>query len=171
MINITVGKAKVKTSKITGISSGMTLQKGKKINLTPILIPLTSQDKISYKTSNKKVATVTGRGIVKAKKAGTAKITVKAGKKKFTVRIIVPKTATTDLRNVPETKTLKKGKSFKISVRKVPSGSEEKIAYKSSNKKILTVDSKGKVTARKKGTAKITVKSGKITKVVTVTVK
>lgn len=171
MINITVGKAKVKTSKITGISSGMTLQKGKKINLTPILIPLTSQDKISYKTSNKKVATVTGRGIVKAKKAGTAKITVKAGKKKFTVRIIVPKTATTDLRNVPETKTLKKGKSFKISARKVPSGSEEKIAYKSSNKKILTVDSKGKVTARKKGTAKITVKSGKITKVVTVTVK
>ncbi|WP_417183579.1 Ig-like domain-containing protein [Blautia sp.] len=38
----------------------------------------------------------------------------------------------------------------------------EKITFTSSNKKVATVTSKGKVTAKKKGTAVITVKSGKI---------
>ena len=170
-LTVNVGKSKVKTTKISGIASTVTLQKNKKTVLRPILTPLTSQDKITYTTSNKKIVTVTSSGVVTAKKSGTAKITIKAGQKKITVRIVIPKTKTKDLRNVPQKKTLKKGKSFKISAKTVPSASDEKITYKSSNTKIVSVDSKGKVVAKKKGSAKITVKSGKVTKTVTVTVK
>ena len=170
-LTVNVGKSKVKTTKISGIASTVTLQKNKKTVLRPVLTPLTSQDKITYTTSNKKIVTVTSSGVVTAKKSGTAKITIKAGQKKMIVRIVIPKTKTKDLRNVPQKKTLKKGKSFKISAKTVPSASDEKITYKSSNTKIVSVDSKGKVAAKKKGSAKITVKSGKVTKTVTVTVK
>lgn len=54
-------------------------------------------------------------------------------------------------------KTLKVGKSFTLKVKKAPSG--DTIAkYTSNNKKVATVNKKGKVVAKKKGTAKITLK-------------
>ena len=53
------------------------------------LISGTSQDKITYTTSHKTVATVTGSGIITAKKKGTARITVKAGKKSYVVTVTV----------------------------------------------------------------------------------
>ena len=46
------------------------------------LTPADSQDKITYKTSNKKIATVSKTGKIKAKKKGKVKITVISGKKK-----------------------------------------------------------------------------------------
>ena len=66
--------------------------------------------------------------------------------------------------NVADKKlTLKKGKTFKIKTSVTPITSPDKISYASSNKKIVTVDKKGKLKAVKKGTATITVKSGKKT--------
>lgn len=57
-----------------------------------------------------------------------------------------------------ESKTLKKGKSFQLKVNNVkPKGAFDKVVYSSSNKKIATVDEKGKVVAKKPGTAVITV--------------
>lgn len=46
---------------------------------------------ITWKSSNKKVAAVNKKGLVRAKKAGTAKITGKSAKKKWTCRITVKK--------------------------------------------------------------------------------
>lgn len=46
---------------------------------------------ITWKSSNKKVAAVNKKGLVRAKKAGTAKITGKSAKKKWTFRITVKK--------------------------------------------------------------------------------
>ena len=77
----------------------------------------------------------------------------------------------TGMNKVPESKTLKKGKSFTIKPKLTPSGAEAKITYRSSNKKIATVNAKGKVTAKKKGTATITVKAGNVTRTCVVTVK
>jgi len=54
-----------------------------------VISPLTSVEKVTYKTSNKKVATVSSRGVITAKKKGTAKITVKSGKKTYTVTVKV----------------------------------------------------------------------------------
>ncbi len=52
----------------------------KKATLKPVILPLTSTEKITYKSSNKKVATVSAKGVIAAKKKGTATITVKSGK-------------------------------------------------------------------------------------------
>ena len=90
-IKVTVQTKAVKTTKISGLSKKVTLKKGKSVKLKPVIAPVTSQDKITYKTSNKKVATVSNKGVVKGKKPGKAKITVKSGSKKYTVTVVVTK--------------------------------------------------------------------------------
>lgn len=170
-IKVTTQKNAVKTTKITGLSKKVKLEKGKKTTLKPVITPITSTDKVTYSSSNKKVATVSSKGVVTAKKSGTAKITVKSGSKKFVVTVTVPKTATQEIRNVPETVTIKKGKTYTLKAKRYPSNSEEKLTYKSSNSKVATVNANGKITAKKKGTAIITVKSGKKTVKCKVTVK
>ena len=67
----------------------LTLKKGKSFKLKVTITPKDSQDKISYKTSNKKIATVSKNGKIKAKKKGTAKITVISGKKKAVCKVKV----------------------------------------------------------------------------------
>lgn len=88
-VTVKVQTSKVATSKITGLKSKVTVKKGKTLTLKPVLSPITSQDKITYKTSNKSVATVSSKGVIKGKKKGTAKITVKAGKKSYVVTVSV----------------------------------------------------------------------------------
>lgn len=102
-------------------------------------------------SSNKKVATVNSKGVVTAKKAGKAVITVKVGKlsKKVTIQVKAP--------SVKLTKTsanIKVGKTVTIKAKATPSGT---VKYTSSNKKVATVTSKGVVKGKKKGTAVITV--------------
>ena len=170
-IPVTVQKGTVTTTKITGLKKKVTLEKGKKLTLKPALTPITSQQKFTYTSSNKKVATVSKKGVITAKKSGTAKITVKSGKKKFVVTVTVPKTKTEKITGVPETISLKKGKTYTLKAKRSPKGSEEKLTYSSSNKKIATVSKNGKIKGVKKGTATITVKSGKVTVKCKVTVK
>lgn len=121
--------------------------------------------KATFKSSNKKVATVNSKGVITGKKAGKAVITVKVGKytKKLTVTVKKP-----SFKLVKSSAKLKKGKKTTIKVKAAP---VSKVTYKSSNKKVATVNSKGVVTAKKKGTAKITVKCNGITKTFKVTVK
>ena len=57
--------------------------------LAPILTPITTQQKVTYKASNKKVCTVSKKGLLTAKKKGTAKITVQSGSKKVVVTVKV----------------------------------------------------------------------------------
>lgn len=170
-VTIVVQKKKVAASGISNVSKSLKLKLGEKYTLAPVISPITTADKASYSSSNKKVVTVSKKGVITAKKSGTAKITVKAGKKKVTVKVTVEKVAPTGMNKVPESKTLKKGKSFTIKPKLTPSGAEAKITYRSSNKKVATVNAKGKVTAKKKGTATITVKAGNVIRTCVVTVK
>ncbi|MFR8222796.1 MAG: hypothetical protein ACLU9T_18140 [Blautia faecis] len=48
VINVTVQKTAVKTTKITGIASKATLKKGKKLTLKPVISPITSLQKVTY---------------------------------------------------------------------------------------------------------------------------
>lgn len=73
-LKVKVQSAKVKTTKITGLKTKLTLKKGKSLTLKPVISPITSQEKVTYTTSNKKVATVTKKGVIKAKKKGTVTI-------------------------------------------------------------------------------------------------
>lgn len=55
--------------------------------------------KITWSTSNKKIATVSQKGKVTAKKAGTATITAKVAKKKYTCKVTVKKKPSDDSSN------------------------------------------------------------------------
>lgn len=171
---VTVQKAAVKTTKIATDIKTLTLTKGatyKKLASSIAVTPVTSKEKVTYSSSNKKVATVSSKGVIKAKKAGTAKITVKSGKKKVVVTVKVTGVKTTNLSGVPAAKNISKGKSFKIKAIATPKNTDEKITFKSSNKKVATVTSKGVVKGLKKGTATITVQSGSKKMTCKVTVK
>ena len=119
----------------------------------------------TFRSSNKKVATVSANGTVKAKKVGKVNITVQVGNYKQVVKITVKKPT---MKLTKSSAKLKKGKKVTIKVKAAP---VSKVTFKSSNKKVATVSSKGVVKAKKKGTAIITVKCNGITKKFKVTVK
>ena len=86
---VRVRKKKVKTGKINIAIKTRTIPKGSSLRLDPVVNPLTSQEKVKYASSSKKVASVSRNGTVKAKKKGTARITIRSGKKKTIVKITV----------------------------------------------------------------------------------
>ena len=163
-INVKVQKTAVTTQKITGIQSNATISKGKNLSLKPVLLPITSVEKITYSTSDKKVVTVSNKGKITAKGPGIAKITIKAGKKKAYCSITVPGIA-----NVKSSATIKKGKSITLKPKKY--GTNSKLVYTSSNTKVAVVNENGKIAGKKKGTAYITVKAGSLSVKCKVTVK
>lgn len=162
---------KVRTKKIKGLKKSISIVKGKTMKLKPVLVPKNSTEKISYSTSDKKVAAVNAKGVITGKKAGTAKITVKSGSKKYVITVKITKVKTAKLSGIPAKKSIKKGKTYKLKAVVTPKNSDEKVTYSSSNKKIATVTAKGVVKGKKKGTVKITVKSGSRKKTCKVTVK
>jgi hypothetical protein len=112
---------------------------------------------LSYKSSNTKVVTVNSSGKVTIKGAGSATITITAAETDTvlaatkTVKVTVAKAAQT------VTVTSKYTKTIGASAFTVKASAEGKLSYKSSNTKVVTVDSKGKVTVKGVGTATITV--------------
>ena len=138
---------------------------------------------VSWKSSNKKVVSVGRNGKVKGLKAGkTATITVQLQsglKKSFKVKVQKKNVATKSLKvvNVSTGKkvsskvSLKRKQTLKLATTVSPITSKEKVKYSSSNKKVASVSAKGVIKAKKKGKATITVKSGKKTYKIKVTVK
>ncbi len=135
---------------------------------------------VSVKSSNTKllrVSNVAANGTFKLKaqkKTGTAKLTVtlKSGKTK-TIKVKVQKAEvrTTKIKVKKKKLTLKKKQKIKLAPVITPVTSYDKVKYTSSNKKVAVVNNKGQITAKSKGTATITVKSGKKNVKVKVTVK
>ncbi len=102
--------------------------------------------KVTWSSSKESIATVSSKGKVTAKKKGTTTITAKVGGKKYTCKVTVeaPKISKTSL-------TLTKGKTSTLKI----AGTTQDVTWSSSKKSVATVNSKGKVTAKKKGTATI----------------
>ena len=157
-IEVTVIPATTKS--INGLSKTVKIKKGQQLTLQPVRYPSVSREAFSYKSSNKKVATVTSKGVVEAVGKGTAKITVKSGKASFTVTVKVPITRTKQITGIEKKLTLKKGETFTLKPIRTPSNSDQKIKYKSSRKTVVSVSSSGKLKAKKKGKAVITITSG-----------
>ena len=89
-VKITVQKQKVATKKLSAtVSTKQALKKGKRVTLKVAKTPFTAQDTVKWTSSNKKVATVTSKGVVKGLKKGTATITAKAGKKVVKFKVTV----------------------------------------------------------------------------------
>ena len=159
---VSAATGKVKSVAVTNLpAKQLTLKKGKSFTLkTKVSVSGKKVSKaVTYKTSNKKVATVNAKGKITAKKKGTATITIysKADKKK-TCKIKV--TVGTPVTKVKLNKTkanLNVGKSLTLKTTLSPKKPSNKgIIWKSSNTKIATVTSKGVVKAKKAGMVKIT---------------
>ncbi len=150
---------------------------------------------IKWSSSNKKVAAVSSDGVVRGIRSGTANIRV-ALRSGMTMTVKVKVLSKTEKESTEETKestensktkkkqikakaikglkkklTVRKGKTVTLKPKLKPKNSTDKIKYKSSNKKIVTVNSKGVVKGKKVGKAKVTVTAGKAKFVITVTVK
>lgn len=115
-----------------------------------------------WTSSNTAVATVSSSGKVTAKKAGTVTITANTGgyKVKTTVKVSNPKLSY-------KSASIWAGKTLQLKV----TGGVGTVKWKSSNTKVATVSSKGKVTAKKAGSATISATVSGVTLKCKVTVK
>lgn len=144
--------------------SSATVYKDEKLQLKATTTG-TSQ-KVTWTSSNKKVVTVTSSGKITAKKAGKATITAKVNGKTAKCTITV-KNPTTKLDKTKSTIYVGTTLQLKATVK----GKSSQVSWKSSNSKIATVDSKGRVVAKKAGKVTITAKANGKTAKCTVTVK
>lgn len=148
----------ISSTKVALSSSSASLTVGGTKTLTATLTPSNSTDSITWKSSNTSVATVSSSGKISAIAAGTAKITATATSGKSatcTVTVTAGSSATTEtVKLSPTSTTIVVGKTATLKAT-VTGGSVS--AWSSSNTSVATVDSTGKVTAKKAGTAKITV--------------
>lgn len=173
---VKVQKGIVKTRAIAGLPSTVSLKKGQRVRLNPVLSPLTSQNPVTYKSSSTKIATVSRTGRIRGVAPDRCKVTVTSGKVSVKVTVTVTGVDTVAIRNVRTAYTLKKGRTRQLHPKLTPANATSRIRYKSSNKKVVTVSSTGKLTAKRKGTATITVRavnleSASIIRQVTVTVR
>lgn len=172
VVNKDNGKKLTATIKLNATS----IKLQKKQTTKKIKVTMANGDSVkSWTSSNKKIATVDKKGVIKAgKKTGTARITVtlKSGKKaNLKVKVQTSKVKTTKISGLKKNVILKKGQKLALKPVISPLTSQEKVIYTSSNKKVATVSKRGTITAKKKGTVKITVRSGRKSYVVKVKVR
>ena len=147
----------VKKIKITGSNY---VAKGKKIPLKATVAPAGASQKVSWKSSNRKIATVSAKGIVKGIRPGKVTITAtsKANKKvtkSFTIEVkakAVKKVTIYGKKDLDLAGT----KTVTLKAKATPKQAAQSFTWKSSNTGIATVSPKGKVTAKAPGTVNIT---------------
>ena len=88
-VTVIVQKKAVKTTALRDVPKRLTLRRGRTVKLQPTRIPVTSREKITYKSANTRIAKVSKKGVITGKKAGTVKITVRSGRKKAVVTVKV----------------------------------------------------------------------------------
>ena len=110
-----------------------------------------SNTTIKYSTSNSKIATVSSKGVISAKAAGTVTITVKSGSvsSKITVKVTKPPVSIS-------TKTESVYRGNKLQLKATTSPSKQKVKWSVSNKNVATISSSGVLTAKKAGTVTVT---------------
>ena len=126
-------------------SSKLTMIKGQSRTLK--ITGLKKGQKITWKSSNSKIVAVNKAGKLQAKAKGSATITGTVSKRKYTCKVTVqaPKLNKTSV-------TLNVGQTYQLKL----SGTNQKITWKSSNSKIVTVNKAGKLSARSAGNATVT---------------
>lgn len=152
---------KVKKIKFSNVSSKKTMYRGTTKKFTVKITPSKAKKrKIQWYSSNKKVATVNSKGVVTAKKNGKAYITarIKSQKsKKVRCRVTVKTKKVSKVSFNTSKAVLQQGKYYTRKPSVSPSYAyNKKVTYKSSNTKVATVNSSGKIYAKGQGTATIT---------------
>lgn len=136
---------------------------GETFTLTPKLSPSTAKTSYTWSTTSPSIATISSAGKITAKKVGTATITVKTNNGKKATCVVTVKSAPTSITASPATVSINVGKTYTVSESTNSGSYSYGITWTSSDTSIATVakQSGGKaiITAKKKGTATITVKT------------
>lgn len=160
-------EAKVTSVKITNTGKKLRMQKGKKFRLkTAISVKPNKKKykKLKFTSSNKKAVLVNQRGLLKAGKKGTAKITVTSKinpKKKASITVSVTKDVLVNTIKLNRTK-ITVGEfnedDIQLEAKKIlPSNAKnKKIEWSTSDERVADVDEDGLVTTGDAGTATIT---------------
>ena len=154
-------------------------KKGETAQLTAEVTPSYADNKrVTWQSSDEKVATVDENGKVTAVGNGTATITAISVSGSYTATVSVTVKIPVEIQKLTieaEKETLTKiGESTELKVKIEPENADlQKLIWKSDNEKVATTDENGKVTAVGNGTAEITVttEDGKITASIMITVK
>ena len=146
-VTVQAATKKAVSLKVTGKTVGV----GQSVKLKATA---TKGAKLTYKSSNKSVATVSSKGVVTGKKPGSVKITVTAKKSKYKT---VKKTVTVKIVKGSQTITASNQSLVIGQNKKIGATAKTKLSYKSSNSKVVTVSKSGSLKATGIGTAKITI--------------
>ena len=156
----------VDVEKVSLNKSATTLTEGESETLTATITPsnATGDKTVKWSSSNEAVAAVDSNGKVTAKKAGTAVITATSSNGKTagcTVTVKQKEIAITGISLNKSTTSLTEGESETLTATITPSNAtgDKTVKWSSSNEAVAAVDSNGKVTAKKAGTAVITATS------------
>ena len=152
-------KGKYKVT-VHNINSNTVLRKGARLQIsytaTQTKNGVVRGTKVKFKSSNKKVATVSKSGVIKAKKKGTVKITVyckkKPGKKK-TIKIRVGNPVSSI--SVSGGRYLRVGRSSTLKASANSSATNKNVSWWSDNPGVVTVNSDGKIKGISSGTATV----------------
>ena len=141
-----------------------TIYTTKKFTLVPTVLPATASNKnVTWKSSNTKVATVSSKGVVTGVGSGYATITcttVNSSKEESCLVKVVKKKEVSSISLNKSRLNLYKGYTGQLQATVSPSNATFKnVKWSSSDTKVATVDSNGKVKAIGAGTATITCKS------------
>lgn len=137
----------------------LNLYSGKTYQLTAKPSPKSRYLKrVTWKSTNKKVATVDENGKVTTKKEGKCYITANVpGGKKTKCKVVVTDYYTKKIKLNDTSIKLVADKKFKLKASPGEKGKHlQKVTWKSTNNKVATVNSSGKVTAKNKGKCYIT---------------
>lgn len=162
MASVTANAATKKPKKIYLKATSTTVDIKGKVKVSVYKTkPSKASKSVKWKSSNKKVATVSKSGYVTGKKKGTVKITATSKKNKKAKKTI--KIKVTNLKAKSVTMSKKSAILFpndKTTLKATVKGSagfyNQGVTWKSSNTSVATVNSKGSVTAKKAGKATIT---------------
>ena len=132
---------------------------GEKLTLNATLYPENAQSTLKWKSSKKKIASVS-KGVVTAKKVGTTTITVTTGNKKkakVKVRVYDPYKPSSVAFEEQGLQTVMVMNSIQLHANLFPETAKSKLKWKSSKKSVAVVNSQGIVTGIGPGKATITV--------------
>lgn len=162
MASVTANAATKKPKKIYLKATSTTVDIKGKVKVSVYKTkPSKASKSVKWKSSNKKVATVSKSGYVTGKKKGTVKITATSKKNKKAKKTIKIKVTNLKAKSVTMSKKsmsmfVTKKAALKATVKGSAGFYNQGVTWKTSNKRVATVDSKGNVVAKGVGSATIT---------------
>lgn len=151
-------------------AKSVTVGVGESVALNAVTTPVLTLDKLTWSSTNTKIAAVSDKGVITGKSAGKATVKVTTSKGKTATIKIVVKKAATSLKVPYSTRTIKTGQTVKATA--TANGYTGTLKWSSSAPAVAKVDQEGNITGLKAGKCVITIKTyNGVQSKITITVK